>query len=416
MDLEYCYERLEYAPHRGQRLIHEAARKYRNLCVLFGRRGGKSHCTSFEGVLGLLEPPHPVFGSPCVLVTAPSADLTKAVFERAHDLIFKQLSAYRPHFNRTERFIELRKLGSTLFTRSGDKPKSLVSRGYSKVIIDESGFFRDESFRELKPALLERQGQLIAIGVPMLQNWYYDLYKDAKRKDPDTFQLQLPSIVNPAISLNEWHKLFRTTSRAEFLRQYCAKFQEISGTVWKLSDLEKIKGSFYENFPISGFDYFAGVDFARKQDNTVVTIAKRVNKFVSVVDKLTLHGGNWASQMFRIADFLNYWNVTNAYCDATGIGDALIEQLADKTTAGITPFIFTNETKTDVIDILTVKIEADLIEIPEQLIEYHNELKIYEFEISKTGLRIFNAPEGYHDDHVISLALAVTACERGYFE
>lgn len=416
MDLEYCYQRFDYKPHKGQRLIHEAARKYRNLTVRFGRRGGKSHCTSFEGVLGLLEPPHSAFGSPCVLVTAPSNDLTKAVFERTHDWVFKYLSKYRPHYNRTEKILELRKLGSELFARSGDKPKSLVSRGYSKVIIDESGFFRDESFRELKPALLERQGQLIAIGVPMLQNWYQDLCKDAKRKDPDTYGLQLPSIINPAISINEWHKLFRTTPKLEFLRQYCGAFIEDAGAVWRLSDLSKIKNGQRENSPIPGFDYFGGVDFARKQDNTVVIIAKRVNKFVSVVDKLTLHGGNWETQLIRIADFLNYWGVTNAYCDATGIGDALIDQLADKTTAGITPFIFTNETKAEVIDILTVKIETDLIEIPEELIEIHDELKIYEYEIGKMGTRIFNAPEGYHDDHVISLGLAVTACDRGYFE
>lgn len=412
MDLDYCFNKFNYEPHRGQLRIHRAARAYRRLVVLFGRRGGKSHCTSFEAALGLIEPPHPIFGPPCCLITAPTVDLTKAVFERTHDLIFKYLADYKPKYSRSERYIELERLGSFLYVRSGDKPKSLVSRGYSKVLIDESGFYRDDSFRELEPAMLERKGQLIAIGVPSLQNWYFELYKNIKRGLEDGYILQLPSIVNPSISISEWHRLFKKLPRQEFLRQYCAKFIEDSSTVWRINDLENSKHGQPEDYDPS-FEYVAGVDFARKQDYTVVTILKLYTPY-KVVATLRLQGGSWTNQVSLIVDFLQSYNVQVATVDATGLGDAVIEQVVNNTPVAIAPFIFTNESKAQVIDSLTVAVEKNRILIPRDFEEYHKEMRAYEMQVSKTGLRVFAAPEGLHDDHVISLALALRAAQYDY--
>ena len=414
MDLDYCFKRFEYEPHRGQIKVHRMAQESSRLCVLFGRRGGKSHCASFEASIGLLEEPHFVFGAPQVLITAPTADLTKAVFERTHDSIFKYLKSYKPRFRRSDRYIELEKLGSCLYVRSGDKPKSLVSRGYSKIVIDESGFFRDDAYRELEPALLEWPGRLIAIGVPALQNWYFDLYKDAKRGEPGYKAIQLPSVVNPSISHKEWHRLFKTLPRREFLRQYCAKFIQPITALWLGSDLDKVKSGESEPY-ISGCDYFAGIDIARKHDFTVVTIVKPVNNFMKVVATLKIQGVNWSNQTDLVASLLNEYNVTVAVCDATGLGDPVIEQLADKSNCGLESFIFTNDSKAQVIDGLTKEIEEATLIIPAEFVDYHQELKSFESLISRTGLRVFSAPDDKHDDHVMSLALAWRALRFNYW-
>jgi phage terminase large subunit-like protein len=415
MNLDYCFERLQYEPHRGQLKLHKSSLESRVLIALFGRRGGKSHAASFEAVTELIKPPHPVFGGRCALITAPTADLTKAVFERAHDLVFKHLHQYKPHYSRSERKLSLRRLGSVLYTRSGDKPKSLVSKGYSKVIIDESGFFRDDSFRELEPALLEWPGQLVAIGVPALQNWYFEKYKEAKRGVKGYKAIQLPSIVNPAVSVDEWHRLFKTIPRLEFLRQYCAKFNNPITVLWTAADLEKCK--LYKN-PAGyepGVQYYAGLDLARKEDYTVLTIVKLVNGFIEVVETLKIQTINWTQQTDLIAHILNKYQVVACTVDGTGLGDSVIEQLADKTVTGLHAYIFTNESKCQVIDDLTLSIERGEIIIPVQFEDYHNELRIYEQNISRTGLRQFSAPEGFHDDHVISLALAKHAIKFNSF-
>jgi hypothetical protein len=404
-DLEYLFNRCEYKPHKGQLKVHIMARFNRFLGVLFGRRGGKSHCASFEAVETLFQAPHPFFGAPVGLITAPTVDLTKAVFERTHDLIFKYFKNYNPKYSRSERYIELKKLGSELYVRSGDKPKSLVSRGYSKVVIDEAGFFQDTSYRELKPALLDRTGSLVAIGVPSLKNWYFDLYKRAKRKEEDYAVIQLPSIVNPSISVKEWHNLYKTTPRLEFLRQYCAFFNEDDLNVWTVKDLDEALIDEIEDYD-SNSTYYAGLDLARKQDYTVLTIVKPVDKFIKVVYSLRIQG-QWKTQATRIADILNAYNVSVCVVDTTGIGDAVIELLADKTVAGLQGFIFTNESKTQLVDSFSMELEHNNILIPRLFNFYYEELKYFEYTTSKTGLRVFNAPKGYNDDCVISLLLAV---------
>jgi len=416
LNLPYLYNKFEYVPHAGQLKVHEACQKYRTNCILFGRRGGKSHCSGFESAIGLLEPPHPVFGSPCVLVTAPTVDLTKAVFENAHDLLFKYCKEFDPHYSRTERTLELRRLGSQLLARSGDKPSSVVSRGFSKCIIDEAGFYRDDTYQKLRPALLERQGKLIVIGVPELKNFYFKLWKESKKLNSKVYSLQLPSIVNPNIAIEEWHELYRTTPRQEFLRQYCARFIEDYSSVWKTKDIENIKGGEIEE-PKEGSIYLAGLDLARKLDYTVLTILKPVtNGKLQVVFRIKLNNIGWSNQAEIIAYHLNRYNVQACVVDGTGIGDSVIEQLANKTTSGLEAFIFTNESKANLIDSLTLQIESKNILIPETFEEYFIELGLFEIIKSKEkGLRVFQAPEGYHDDHVISLALSNRAYQFHYY-
>jgi len=237
------------------------------------------------------------------------------------------------------------------------------------------------------------------------------LYKEIKRGG-DGFIIQLPSIVNPSVSVKEFKALFKKLALREFLRQYCGKFIEDEMQVWKNKDLENC---ILENVGLQNenFEFVAGVDFARKQDYTVVTILKLSNP-LEVVDSLRLHGGSWTDQIQQIDKFLRQWNVQVATVDATGIGDAVQEQLINNTPVAIAPFVFTNESKSQVIDSLTLLLEKGKIKIPSQFDGYHKEMRAYEYSVSKTGLRVFNAPEGYNDDYVISLALAVRAAQYDY--
>ena len=282
--------------------------------------------------------------------------------------------------------------------------------------VGEAGFFRDDSYMKLKPALLERQGKLIVIGVPELKNFYYKLYKESKKNNSKVFSLQLPSIVNPNISIEEWHELYRTTPRQEFLRQYCARFIEDHSSVWKIKDIENLKGGEIEE-PKEENIYLAGLDLARKSDYTVLTILVPVtNGKLQIVFRIKLNNIGWSNQAEIIAHHLNRYNVQACVVDATGIGDSVIEQLANKTTSGLEAFIFTNESKANLIDSLSLQIESKKILIPETFEEYFIELGLFEIIKSKEkGLRVFQAPEGYHDDHVISLALANRAYQFHYY-
>lgn len=100
--------------------------------------------------------------------------------------------------------------------------------------------------------------------------------------------------------------------------------------------------------------------------------------------------------------------------DSTGVGAPLYELLrAEAGRQGFTceEYLFTNATKKTLIETLQVGIQNQSLEIP--LIEVLvNELRIFEYVMTKARQLSYSAPTGAHDDAVISLALAyLAACQ-----
>jgi hypothetical protein len=96
--------------------------------------------------------------------------------------------------------------------------------------------------------------------------------------------------------------------------------------------------------------------------------------------------------------------------DSTGLGDPILDDLAPD--IRVSGYKFTNISKRQLIEALIVSVERAEISFPE-IPELLNEMSIFAFEQGETGTIRYNAPEGMHDDIVISLALANWACSRG---
>jgi hypothetical protein len=99
-----------------------------------------------------------------------------------------------------------------------------------------------------------------------------------------------------------------------------------------------------------------------------------------------------------------------ALIDSTGLGDPILDDLMPN--MRVNGYKFTNISKRQLIEALIVSVERGEISFPE-IPELINELSIFAFEQGETGTIRYNAPEGMHDDIVISLALANWACSRG---
>jgi hypothetical protein len=66
---------------------------------------------------------------------------------------------------------------------------------------------------------------------------------------------------------------------------------------------------------------------------------------------------------------------------------------------------FTNDSKKKLIEALMIAFEQARILILNEKVQT-NELDIFEYKIGQSGTVHYSAPDGYHDDCVISLALA----------
>jgi len=173
---------------------------------------------------------------------------------------------------------------------------------------------------------------------------------------------------------------------------------EIDSTVFKNQHL-CIAGDFTNVDP--KFNYIVGLDLAKSIDWNVATVMNAQTKHV---DDWIRWQGPWTLTKERAKAINKKFNNPLFVIDSTGVGDPIVEDL-QRDGLAILPIHLTNTLKAQIIEKLVVSIEQRLITFPsiEELLE---ELRIFQAILSPNRLIKYSAPEGMHDDCVISLGLA----------
>jgi hypothetical protein len=154
---------------------------------------------------------------------------------------------------------------------------------------------------------------------------------------------------------------------------------------------------------VDGENYVVGVDLARHVDWTVLIVFDEATHKMVYFDRFNQI--DWSLQKARIEAVARRYNNALVRIDATGVGDAISNDL-ERTGLRVKPFVLTNENKKNLIDNLAVKLEGDAIKIM-QVPELISELETFSYEKTASGKIRYQAPEGQHDDCVIALAMAI---------
>jgi hypothetical protein len=141
-----------------------------------------------------------------------------------------------------------------------------------------------------------------------------------------------------------------------------------------------------------------GVDLAKSVDWNVVI---GLDKLAAVCGFERWHQVPWSETETRI---LEYVGKVPTLVDSTGVGDPIVERLQSKRMAVFEGFHISSASKQKLMEGLAVAIQSRGVLIPDGPIRA--ELDNFEYVYTRTGVR-YSAPEGYHDDCVVALALAV---------
>jgi hypothetical protein len=139
-----------------------------------------------------------------------------------------------------------------------------------------------------------------------------------------------------------------------------------------------------------------GIDLAKSVDWTVVLgldkggRTSRFNRFQKP----------WQDTINSIKDEVG---TVPALVDSTGVGDPVVEILQSGA-PNYEGYKFTSQSKQQLMEGLAVAIQQQQVYFPEGPIA--QELREFEYEYTRTGVR-YSAPEGFNDDCVCALALAV---------
>jgi hypothetical protein len=290
--------------------------------------------------------------------------------------------------------------GNIICLKGADNPDSLRGAGPYGVIFDEFATMKYETWGIVEPILRANGGWAWFIGTPKGKNHLYTMYNKGCSGNPEWKSYLLKASLSGIVPAKELNESKESMSQALFNQEWECEFLEGEGSVFR--GVRKVCDATPQK-PIDGHTYVMGVDLAKVRDFTVITVYDRENNRQVYQDRFqTLE---WPFQKTKIKAISDHYNNALAIIDATGIGDPIADDLT-RSGVPVEPFKITEQTKKDIIEKLSVWIEQEqlhMINNPDTLLEFDN----FSYEIGPTGKIRYGAPDGFHDDIVISHALAI---------
>ena len=373
--------RLELSePHINQQVILDSSSRFR--VVMCGRRFGKSELSQVEMISNALK------GYQVAYIT-PTYKLAKTFFEKLTQVIpFEN--------NKSDLIINFPNKGSVEFF-TGERLDNLRGRKFHLVVIDEASFIpnlEDGWLNSIRPTLTDYKGKALFLSTPKGKNYFYSLFM---KGGEDWQSFKFTTYDNPYIDKSEIDDARRQLPEAVFEQEYMANPMENAANPFGSNKInECIK-------PLSNLQpSYYGIDLAKSFDWTVI-VGLDINGAVCYFNRFQK---DWKQTKETI---LTIDRSKPVMIDSTGVGDAITEDL-QKSFSNMNGFKYTASSKQQLMELLASTIHNNEVSFPFGHIK--DELDIFEYQYTATGVR-YNAPQGYHDDCVNALALAVK-CKNEY--
>lgn len=279
-------------------------------------------------------------------------------------------------------------------------------RGYTLdyLVIDEAAYIKDEVWNTvLRPTVLVRGKKVLFISTPKGRNWFYNIaMRGISDEYPQYKTFFATSFDSPYITAEELEEAKMSLPENVYRQEILAEFLEGGGEVFGNLKLTCVMSNYPQQDTTK--KYYAGLDFGRQNDYTVLTI---LNSEGEVVDFYRERQKSWDIIISEVAAKLKKWKPV-CYAEINGIGDVLYEQLK-KQYPSVQPFITSNESKQNLIEDLIMGMNENKLKLPTQELntDLYRELSVFTYEYSPKSRKIkYGSPNGFNDDTVISLALS----------
>lgn len=280
---------------KPQSIIWKATEKYRFCCIVAGRRGGKSTIVEKLILRALVKPNQTIW---YVSVTY---RLTKRLMWRRLKLAIPK--DYILHKNETELSIELVN-GSFIQLFGADNPDGLVGEGINYCFVDEAGLMKNLEEvveRSLRPALADKEGNLVLVSTPRGFNYYYDLSARSWN-----FPYSRPDRVTPSnkwwfysyttreggnVSESEMAEIAATMSPKLFDQEMNGTFTTPANRVYEYYDFETNRLTDRElESALASREILVGIDFNVNPMTAVIAVAR--DQECWIIDSLQIPTSN----------------------------------------------------------------------------------------------------------------------------
>ena len=390
-----------YKPHDNQRSIHaainEGTQKYYALNI--GRQFGKT----MLGINQMLYWAINDKGCNIAWVT-PVYKQGKKVFSE-----MERATASSGLFDYNKSDLIISGFGSTITFFSGERPDNIRGNTFDYLIIDEMAFTRPELWDEvLSATVLVKGKKVLFISTPKGKNHFHKMCMQPNYDDRYMY-FHYTSYDNPMIHPADLEERKRSMPDHIFRQEYMAEFIDNASGLFK-----NVRTSVGQWEP-KGRAY-AGLDIGRADDYTVLTILNEDGHMIYVQ---RWRHDEWSRIIDKVSDVIKAFNAVTVV-EVNNQGDVFFEMLQNKCYEYVHPFVTSVSTKPIMIEDLAVLFESKEISILNEnwLVD---ELNAFTYIYNEKTRRVqYGAPQGVHDDGVMSLALAIQSVKKnsrnGYFE
>lgn len=390
-----------YTPHEKQKQIHNSIinEGYKYYILNIGRQFGKT----MLGINQMLYWAINHKGCNIAWVT-PIYKQSKKVFDEM-EKVTKTSGLFE--YNRSD--LTISGFNSQIQFFSGERPDNIRGNTFDYLIVDEMAFTRPELWSEvLSATVLVKGKKVIFISTPKGKNHFYQLSLQPNYDNRYKY-FHYSSYDNPMIDAEDLEERKRSLPKHIFEQEYLAKFIDNASGLFKNVDSCIIKPAERTQ------KLFGGLDIGRADDYTVLTI---LNKNYQMVYVQRWRQQEWSKIIDEVANKIREYNA-EIFVEVNNQGDVFFEMLQNKVYNNIQPYVTTTATKPIMIEDLAVHFENKDIGILNEnwLVD---ELNAFTYIYNEKTRRVqYGAPQGIHDDGVMSLALAVQSIKKnqyGYFE
>ena len=293
--------------------------------------------------------------------------------------------------------------GGVLEFWSLDNPDAARGRKYKRVIIDEAAMVPDlmDAWQHvIRASLADYAGDAWMLSTPKGHNGFWQMYQwGLDDQMPDWACWTMPTSSNPYIADSEIEAMRATMPETIYRQEILAEFIADAGGVFRgVADCATAPP--YDTAQ-DGRQYVMGVDWGRSNDFTVFTVVDVQAKALVYLDRFTQI--DYEIQTSRLRNVISRFNPTVAVVEYNSMGGPIVERLQSEGLP-VQSFTTTSKTKEVLIRGLESAFDHREISILNDPILI-GELQAYEQQKTATGWK-FSAPDGMHDDTVMSLALA----------
>lgn len=391
-------------PTKSQQELIDAIKcgKYKYICAAYSRQQGKTTTLMLMCVEWLLSKNEEI------IYFCPTFNLAKNLFGKLQKLLPATLIT---KCNSSDLVIETIS-GSKLRFFSGEAAQSARGSNCTRLICDEAAYIKDEIdgqsfwFNIVLPLLKARGKTAVLISTPFAKSgFFYDMCMKGYRGEQGYCYIKKTIYDDGLIDDKEIEELkngyptlaWKCEFECEFLSNAMSVFPE------------------YEHLFLNTFKFddtalnWCGVDLSTVgDDNTVVTFINAKNEVLQYVIK-----GALDDKYLQIANLLNKHKPVGTYIESNSIGTVMFNEIVKLTNSknNIHLFTTTNESKKQIISLITNHITNKNISFDKNNRMLYSEFGTFTYKLTKSGNVTYAASGSNHDDTVMSLGMALQAKE-----